>query len=204
MRRWWMVPLSGNCPKLLSLPLMDRWHTVFTDASKLSEAECVGVGTFHSQYNTVQKIALAWVTGHSGIAGNEHMDLVTKDATSCGDKIPYINYSHDLAALFKKWLFSSWTGRFPKSLKGSIIPMFNPPSFLSPRLAPRESIFLHCTVDNEFRAWTHQNRLISHMKEVRNKTLSSLMEEIASNGKITWKVNETLKSEVYVPTPWKI
>ncbi|GBP58882.1 Retinoblastoma-binding protein 5 homolog [Eumeta japonica] len=31
-------------------------HTIFTDASKLSEAECVGVGTFHSQYNIVQKV----------------------------------------------------------------------------------------------------------------------------------------------------
>ncbi|GBP60812.1 hypothetical protein EVAR_85073_1 [Eumeta japonica] len=33
-----------------------EWHTVFTDASKLSEAECVGIGTFHSQYNIVQKV----------------------------------------------------------------------------------------------------------------------------------------------------
>ncbi|GBP01511.1 hypothetical protein EVAR_102578_1 [Eumeta japonica] len=70
------------------------WHTIFTDASKLSEAECVG-------------IAAAWVPDHSGIAAKEHVDLVAKDATSCGNKIPYINYSHDLTALSKKWLLCS-------------------------------------------------------------------------------------------------
>ncbi|GBP40621.1 hypothetical protein EVAR_41701_1 [Eumeta japonica] len=32
------------------------WHTIFTDASKLSEAECAGVGTFHSQNNIVYKV----------------------------------------------------------------------------------------------------------------------------------------------------
>ncbi|GBP18051.1 Probable RNA-directed DNA polymerase from transposon BS [Eumeta japonica] len=80
------------------------WHTIYTDASKLSEVECVGVGTFHSQYNIVQKIALAWVSGRSGIAGNEYVDLVAKNAISCEDKISYVNYSHDLAALSKKWL----------------------------------------------------------------------------------------------------
>ncbi|GBP84664.1 hypothetical protein EVAR_58887_1 [Eumeta japonica] len=32
------------------------WHAIFTDASKLSEAECIGVGTFHSQYDIVQKV----------------------------------------------------------------------------------------------------------------------------------------------------
>ncbi|GBP47435.1 hypothetical protein EVAR_85027_1 [Eumeta japonica] len=32
------------------------WHTIFTDASKLFEAECVGVGTFYSQYSIVQKV----------------------------------------------------------------------------------------------------------------------------------------------------
>ncbi|GBP33545.1 Probable RNA-directed DNA polymerase from transposon X-element [Eumeta japonica] len=32
------------------------WHTIFTDASKFSEAECDEIGTFHSQYNIVQKV----------------------------------------------------------------------------------------------------------------------------------------------------
>lgn len=31
------------------------WHTLFSDASKLSPMGCVGVGTFHSQYRIVQK-----------------------------------------------------------------------------------------------------------------------------------------------------
>lgn len=32
-----------------------NWHTLYSDASKLSPVGCVGVGTFHSQYDIVQK-----------------------------------------------------------------------------------------------------------------------------------------------------
>ncbi|GBP79958.1 hypothetical protein EVAR_52956_1 [Eumeta japonica] len=32
------------------------WHTIFTEGSKPFEAECVGVGTFHYQYNIVHKV----------------------------------------------------------------------------------------------------------------------------------------------------
>lgn len=33
-----------------------KWHTLYSDASKLSPVGCVGVGTFHSQYGIVQKV----------------------------------------------------------------------------------------------------------------------------------------------------
>ncbi|GBP87740.1 hypothetical protein EVAR_19921_1 [Eumeta japonica] len=74
------------------------------------------------------QIALAWDSGHSDITGNEYVGLVAKDATSCGDKILCINYSHDLVALSKSasFLCGLTTGRLPKSLKGSIIPIFKP------------------------------------------------------------------------------
>lgn len=159
------------------------WHTIFTDASKLSPVGCVGCGVFHSQYDIVQKVkcppessvftgecvaileaikfvllfklhrsiifsdsrsslqsllsnpfsskihnpiifqikhyinqcslkgyetVLAWIPGHVGIFGNERVDRVAKDAVACGDKVPFLNYPHDLGNLPKVFFKKSW------------------------------------------------------------------------------------------------
>lgn len=168
------------------------WHTIFTDASKLSPLGCVGYGVYHSQYDIVQKIksppessvfsgeclallesikyvllfklsrsiifsdarsvlqalisnpfasknhnpiifqikqkiiecdakgfevVLAWIPGHSGIAGNEKADQVAKDAVICGDKVPFKNYCHDLLSLPKSRLTQTWSSYWRDSSK---------------------------------------------------------------------------------------
>lgn len=159
------------------------WHTIFTDASKLSPVGCVGCAVFHFQYNIIQKIkcppessvftgeclaileavnyillfklrrtiifsdsrsslqallsnpfsskfhpllfqikksisdctnkglevVLAWIPGHAGISGNIRADTAAKEAVSCGDKVPFINYCADLISLPKTLLLKSWS-----------------------------------------------------------------------------------------------
>lgn len=179
------------------------WHTIFTDASKLSPVGCVGYGVFHSQFDIVQKVkcppessvftgeclaileavryillfnlhqsiifsdsrsslesllcnpfsskthnpilfeikksvrdcllkglkvVFAWIPSHVGIFGNERVDRVAKEAVVCGDKVPFINYPHDLIALPKLYLHKSWSlaWRASSRYKGSSFAVIQP------------------------------------------------------------------------------
>ncbi|GBP56829.1 hypothetical protein EVAR_41465_1 [Eumeta japonica] len=101
-------------------------------------------------------IVLAWVPSHSGVAGNVHVNLVAKD---CEDKFSYINYPHDLMALSKKCLISSWTHHWSISKKSKgvnnfhIQPSFSlKPCFLKFKFDKRATLIIsrmrldHCSI----------------------------------------------------------
>lgn len=79
------------------------------------------------------QVVLAWIPSHSGISGNETVDLWAKDATSSGSLDHFKVYSNDLIpvarqGMFTQWIFhwrrlSSSKGKHYADIQGSISPV---------------------------------------------------------------------------------
>jgi hypothetical protein len=63
------------------------------------------------------EVVLIWIPSHSGIAGNEKVDEIAKEAVVCGDKYCFKNYCHDLLSLPKTYLRKTWNSRWQSSSK---------------------------------------------------------------------------------------
>lgn len=93
---------------LISNPFSSKIHNPIIFQIKYHINEC-----FLKKY----EIVLVWIPGHVGISGNERVDQIAKDAVACGDKVPFLNYPHDLSSLPKLLLKKSWANFWSSSFK---------------------------------------------------------------------------------------
>lgn len=60
-------------------------------------------------------VTFVWVPSHCGITGNEKADRLANQAVACGDLVPFINYTHDLASLPRSYLRDTWNRLWERS-----------------------------------------------------------------------------------------
>ncbi|XP_026325634.1 uncharacterized protein LOC113234509 [Hyposmocoma kahamanoa] len=63
------------------------------------------------------RVSLAWIPGHSGIVGNEAVDLMAKDATNNSCLTHPQVFCHDLFSLATQKMMSSWLAEWKESSK---------------------------------------------------------------------------------------
>ena len=87
---------------------------------------------FHCAQNNIQ-VTLVWIPGHSGIQGNEQVDIWAKDAVLNGSP-SYSIYATDILPLASKNLSQDWQSYFNESATSKGRFYFNIQNTIPPRL----------------------------------------------------------------------
>lgn len=126
---------SKSClQSILSNPFRSksRFPTILKIRDELFQCHSLGI-----------KIVLAWIPGHTGIAGNETADSCAKHAALSGSPDHSHIYFHDICSTLKSTLFSSWSKEWltSKTLKGKFY------GDIQPAIPHKPWFFIHQLAD---------------------------------------------------------
>ncbi|XP_026331534.1 uncharacterized protein LOC113238898 [Hyposmocoma kahamanoa] len=85
----------------------------FVSKSKFHNILKIKEVLYQCHSNNIQ-VVLAWIPGHSGIQGNETVDILAKNAIQTGCLNHYRTYTYDLLPLATNDMFSSWSNEWNK------------------------------------------------------------------------------------------